>query len=56
MVDVVFERIEVVFDDPDQSDVGVPVELRSGLVGSRSDTLCGVGIGDTDEGEDFLHI
>lgn len=57
VVDVVFERIEIVLHDADKPLVRLPIELATtSLVITGRDALLGIRFCDANEGEDLLHI
>lgn len=57
MVDVVFQRIEIVLDDSNELLVVGPFELASGsVVLSRVDPLVDVVFSYADEGEEFVDV
>lgn len=56
VIDVVLERIEIMFDDSDESFVIIPFVVSSDSAISWSDTLQDVGFSDADEGEDLVNV
>jgi hypothetical protein len=56
VVDVVFERVEVVLDDRDESLVVVPLVVSSDSTVSWSNTLQDVGFSDADERENLVDV